>query len=131
MKVFLPVLNEKTDETNKIFDIDEAGYACIFDTGTKESEIVSMQSISAQKGNLMLALKRKEIEHLICNGLPNIALELFALMGIKTYRAKSDTVSDNINSFLENKLELLEATSLYKAEHSCSSNCGSCNSSCY
>ncbi len=130
MKIFLPVFNEKNDKTNKIFDIEEADYAFIFDSETKNSEIVTMQSISVKRGNLMLALKRKKIEYMICNGLPNISLELFTLMGIKTYKATKDSISNNINSFLQNELSLLEATSLYRVDDACSYNCSSCNTSC-
>jgi predicted Fe-Mo cluster-binding NifX family protein len=130
MRVLIPVENTLQLENSKIHQLDHSDYACIYDSSINSFEFVPMKSICKKIGNLSVELKHKNIDSIICDSLPQLAMELFSLMGIKIYQSEEETIAANIDKFLMNKLNLISLPTGNTAEQCSSSACASCSSAC-
>lgn len=128
MKIIVPVLDNGSAKNYIAHGFHNAEYVCIYDTETKISEWLPTSEISKETGNITLALKNKGIMTIISNHMPSMALDLFSESGLKVYKAKSNSLSENLELFNQNLLP--QYTSQLSFESGCSGSCSSCGSSC-
>ena len=125
MKILIPAESTTQLENSKVHTLDHSDYACIYDSDLNSFEFITMKSISNKIGNLSVEMKHQGIESVICDNLPKLATELFTLMGIKIYQSSSETIAGNIDMFLSNSLNQINAST------GCTSSaCASCPSAC-
>lgn len=129
MKVMIPVVDNLSAKNNLAAGFHNAEYACIYDSESEAYEWIATDDISTKPGNLSIELKRKGIYNIISKQMSLMALGLFAESGLNVFKAESEDVSENIQKFVQNKLQPLTVQSAMGSSCS-SSSCGSCSSSC-
>lgn len=129
MKVIIPVEDNSGAKDKVAEGFHNAKYACIYDCESKTFEWLATSDIAAKAGNLSIELKRKGIQTVISDSMPLMALGLFIESGFKVYKAGSNSVDENIELFLANKLASFSAA-FASVDSGCSSSCSTCSSSC-
>jgi predicted Fe-Mo cluster-binding NifX family protein len=129
MRVLMPVIDNENEKHNIANGFFNTNYVCVYDSENQSYEWLATEEISKKIGNISLELKRKGIEAIISNDITFMALGLFVESGLKVYKAKGQSVQENIN-FLHDK-ELDQFTPLgAMSSASCHGSCSSCNTSC-
>ena len=130
MKVIIPVVNDKEDKNRLAKSFHNASYACIFNTLNGSCEWYSTMEITEKPGNLSLALKRMGVYTVISSSMPFMALGLFTDIGMTIYKAQGDNLNENIDLFINKRLERFTLQSTLGGSGNCSGSCGSCGTSC-
>ncbi len=129
MKVIIPVTNNQDLKEEVAYSFHNSEYVCVFNAEEKTYEWLNTNEISEKTGNLSVELKRKGIYTVISNQMPLMALGLFIESGIKVLKAKSVSLKENIELYLNNKLQPMPFG--YSPDYvGCSTSCSSCKSSC-
>lgn len=99
----------------------------IYDSKTKILEIVSTASFSAKPGDFSKQIQQLGVSSVISTYMPPFALRVFARSGLDAYKARGNSVQENICFFINNQLESFSNESV-RETWGCQSNCGSCGS---
>ncbi|MFQ3578854.1 MAG: hypothetical protein SNJ71_01775 [Bacteroidales bacterium] len=127
MKVIIPVNNDKEGKNSIAGNFHNTEFVCIYDKIEQCFNWVESNTISAKPGNLSIEMKRKNIYTIICNHLSLMALGLFSESGIEVLKAQGSDLQQNIELYLNNKLQPLTRENVL-FDSKCSSGCGSCKS---
>jgi predicted Fe-Mo cluster-binding NifX family protein len=128
MKIIIPVTDNKKDKYLIAQGFHNTSYVCIYNTSDNTYQWMETKEISEKEGNLSLALKRKGIFTIISSNMQLMALGLFIESGLKVYKAKGSSVTENIALFNSNQLEPF-VSRFAGNPGNCGGSCSSCNTS--
>jgi predicted Fe-Mo cluster-binding NifX family protein len=129
MNIILPVIDNKDAKDMIAQGFHNTEYACIYNSTDNTYEWLETKEISVKEGNLSLALKRRGIYTIISSHMQLMALGLFVDSGLKVYKAKGNSVTENIKLFNDNQLKPFTVQFAVGATN-CSGTCSSCDTSC-
>ncbi|SCP98358.1 NifB/NifX family molybdenum-iron cluster-binding protein [Anaerobium acetethylicum] len=110
MKIAIPV-NEKSMDTSICISFGRTPYFMIYDTETKESQFLENVAATSQGGAGIAAaqaLVDSGAKALLTPRCGENAAQVLTAAGMKIYKTMNDSVSDNINAFVEGKLSVLD-----------------------
>lgn len=123
MKVILPVIEKETVAEG----FRNALFVCIYNSHDNSFEWLSTNKLYAGEGDLGEEIKHMGVDSVISGDMTPIALQIFIRNGIEVFKAKSDKVSENIEFFQKNQLELF-TSQLAREIQACNNSCSSCSS---
>jgi predicted Fe-Mo cluster-binding NifX family protein len=127
MKVMLPIAEKEKGKETVAPGFHNARYICIYDSQSKSFDWIEAKKINSNPGDFSKELRRMGISKVISTYLPPMALRIFARSGMEVYKARGTNVTENINFFSNNQLELFTNQTATEMR-SCESGCGSCSS---
>lgn len=105
MKVIIPVVNNENEKNSIADGFHNTECACIYNSDDDSSEWVLLSDICKNIGNLSVELKRKGINSIINDQMPLMFLRLCIDMGLRVYRAASESVDENVQLFNKQQLK--------------------------
>ncbi|MDW7694862.1 hypothetical protein R9C00_08915 [Flammeovirgaceae bacterium SG7u.111] len=130
MKVIIPVVENKNTSHLTVDEFRNASKACIYDCATKTRDLVSIDQLIKNAGNLTVELKAKGIHTVISPNMSFFSLSLFLDSELKVFKAKGLNLEDNIQLYVENQLEPYNRYAGFGVPGCSPSACSSCASDC-
>jgi predicted Fe-Mo cluster-binding NifX family protein len=129
MKVIIPVIDNKSGKNSIATGFHNTEYVCIYDCISKTYEWMHTKDISSTSGKFGQVLKSLEIQIVISQSMPQMALGVFTDNGFKLLKALGTNLYKNIELFQKNQLEPITVQSSLEMS-SCCGSCSSCNTHC-
>ena len=110
MKIMIPV-DEKTTETNVCASFGRAPYFLIYNTETGKSEFLDNGAAASAGGSGIKAAQTvadSQADALLTPRCGENAANVLKTADIKIYKTSGLSAKDNINSFIDGKLSLLD-----------------------
>ncbi len=110
MKIAIPV-NDKFLESGVCESFGRAPYFLIYDIKSKESDFLENSAAVSRGGAGIKAaqlIADRKVSALLAPRCGDNAADILKAANIRLYKTMSDSISDNIKAFIEEKLPLLE-----------------------
>lgn len=123
----LPIEDNKKGKEKVARGFHNARSICIYDSKTQIFERMSARSLSENPGDFGRQIKQMGIRTVISAYMPPMALRIFAQSGLEAYKARGNSVQENICFFINNQLESFTTQSA-RETWGCQTSCSSCSS---
>lgn len=125
----LPIVDKKSGREKVAQGFHNAKEVCIYDSLSNSYEWMRAQEISKNPGDFSNELKRLGIKTVISCYMPPMALRIFARSGLNVYKARGNSVTENVRFFRKKQLEPFTSQAT-REMWGCSGSCGTCGTSC-
>lgn len=127
MKVIIPVSEDVKTSHLRVDEFRFASKAYIFDCDTNSNDLVPLDQLIKDAGNLTLELKSKGIFTVISPNMSYMSLSLFLDSQLQVYKANGLNLQENIQLYLNDQLEPYNKFSTFGAGGCTPTACGSCH----
>ncbi|MBI5640056.1 MAG: NifB/NifX family molybdenum-iron cluster-binding protein [Nitrospirae bacterium] len=107
MKICFPVQKDEGMESTVYNHFGSAPLFVVVDTATNASSLIINRDQHHAHGacNPIMALDNQKVDAIVVGGIGGGALNRLGQMGIKAYKARAGTISENLGLFLTGQLD--------------------------
>lgn len=105
MNIIIPVIDYINAKDCIAQGFHTTDFVCIYNSSDESYKWLEKKSISKKEGNLCVELRRRGILTIITSNIELMSLALYTELGLKVYKAKGESVEENIKLFFSNQLE--------------------------